>query len=365
MNIKFFYVLFSIILGVCLMATDCDNFELNEDLKQYALDQLKCEENETQECFCPGDTTGKPTGVQFCVKGGGAWETCVCPQQCNSVQEICDGVDNDCDGQTDEGAADSLTWYADRDGDGHGNANEVWLACEAPEGYVESSDDLDDLCYSCFDDCSMPCEQPNPDTETNSDTDVDGDTDSDTDTDIDSDIDGDSDTDTDTDSDTDGDADTDFGTFTVQSQAENPSNTSLIVTAFRIINNTDTEASLSQFKYRYYFTNDGGSLPLIPGSGFNCYEGPCGTPMISLMNPTYPTADMYLELSLGNGTIQPGQSSPLIKYAINHQNWEPFNQENDYSYLYNSRQPTDYTADNPRIVLYRNGGTIVSGEPPQ
>jgi hypothetical protein len=35
--------------------------------------------------------------------------------------ETCDGVDNDCDGEIDEGVSD--TWYADADGDGYGDAD--------------------------------------------------------------------------------------------------------------------------------------------------------------------------------------------------------------------------------------------------
>ena len=38
--------------------------------------------------------------------------------------ETCDGIDNDCDGQKDEGVLD--TFYADDDGDGFGNgANSI------------------------------------------------------------------------------------------------------------------------------------------------------------------------------------------------------------------------------------------------
>jgi hypothetical protein len=36
------------------------------------------------------------------------------------VEEICDDVDNNCNGETDEGVVN--TYYADSDGDGHGNA---------------------------------------------------------------------------------------------------------------------------------------------------------------------------------------------------------------------------------------------------
>ena len=60
--------------------------------------------------------------------------------------EICDGIDNDCDGNTDEdNASDALTWYLDADGDGHGGSNLATQACSQPGGYVSSSDDCNDL----------------------------------------------------------------------------------------------------------------------------------------------------------------------------------------------------------------------------
>jgi hypothetical protein len=59
--------------------------------------------------------------------------------------EYCDTVDNDCDGATDENnAVDVLTWYRDRDGDGHGRSDETFIACSDPGGYVTSYDDCDD-----------------------------------------------------------------------------------------------------------------------------------------------------------------------------------------------------------------------------
>ena len=57
--------------------------------------------------------------------------------------ETCDGIDNDCDGEMDEGVL--LTFYADEDEDGYGNPDQSQDACEVPEGMVENSDDCNDL----------------------------------------------------------------------------------------------------------------------------------------------------------------------------------------------------------------------------
>jgi hypothetical protein len=60
--------------------------------------------------------------------------------------EICDGFDNDCNGQTDEGLQ-LYTYYADQDGDGYGDGENTLITCqdEAPQGYVTNTLDCIDL----------------------------------------------------------------------------------------------------------------------------------------------------------------------------------------------------------------------------
>ena len=56
--------------------------------------------------------------------------------------ETCNNVDEDCDGQTDEGAL--LSFYFDNDGDGFGGAGNPFFACSAPKGFYPDKSDCND-----------------------------------------------------------------------------------------------------------------------------------------------------------------------------------------------------------------------------
>lgn len=66
----------------------------------------------------------------------------------SNATEICDGVDNDCDTQIDEGV--SNTYFADLDGDTFGDPLSTTLACVAPVGYVSDNTDCDDADASVY-----------------------------------------------------------------------------------------------------------------------------------------------------------------------------------------------------------------------
>ena len=78
--------------------------------------------------------------------------------------EVCDGLDNDCEGSVDVG---EFTWYLDTDGDGYGSPNQSQQTfdCDVDEGWVGLGGDCDEaqvlinpgrpeLCNGVDDDCS-------------------------------------------------------------------------------------------------------------------------------------------------------------------------------------------------------------------
>jgi large repetitive protein len=60
--------------------------------------------------------------------------------------EICDGLDNDCNGQIDDNVSTFNTFYADTDADGFGDPDNTTTAigCIPPNGYVNNQLDCDD-----------------------------------------------------------------------------------------------------------------------------------------------------------------------------------------------------------------------------
>ncbi|MCB9693322.1 MAG: putative metal-binding motif-containing protein [Alphaproteobacteria bacterium] len=100
------------------------------------------------------------------------------------ADEACNTVDDDCDGQIDEGVL--LTFFADLDGDGHGDpAGPTTEACSVPPGHADVDDDCDDttdtvfpgapeLCNGTSDDCDAQVDEGLPTTTWYVDADGDG-----------------------------------------------------------------------------------------------------------------------------------------------------------------------------------------------
>ena len=88
------------------------------------------------------------------LNDGAGWERVVYARDASAVvcdvqpgaptPETCNGVDDDCDGLTDEpDAVDAPTWYLDADGDGFGGDQTV-RACAMPAGYANANLDCND-----------------------------------------------------------------------------------------------------------------------------------------------------------------------------------------------------------------------------
>lgn len=63
---------------------------------------------------------------------------------CVATTEVCNGVDDDCDGFVDNFPSDGVLGFRDEDADGSGNGQFPWRTCELPAGYALDGDDCDD-----------------------------------------------------------------------------------------------------------------------------------------------------------------------------------------------------------------------------
>ncbi len=73
--------------------------------------------------------------------------------------ELCDELDNDCDGETDEDV--TTTWYEDRDGDGYGADDAPTQACALPTGYAANGGDCNDADTAFHPSATEVCDDPN------------------------------------------------------------------------------------------------------------------------------------------------------------------------------------------------------------
>ena len=89
------------------------------------------------------------------------------------ADELCDGIDNDCDRGVDEpGAVDGTPYYLDQDGDGYGAPEVATTGCSELSGYLADNTDCDDsdpninpraseYCNNQDDDCDGDVDEDN------------------------------------------------------------------------------------------------------------------------------------------------------------------------------------------------------------
>lgn len=96
----------------------------------------------SQSCFTfssgtPGEGPCRE-GTQQCIEG--TFGECV--NEVGPSDETCNGNDDDCDGEVDEGVLN--TYYRDDDGDGFGRDDDTEMGCSAPNNYAAQSGDCND-----------------------------------------------------------------------------------------------------------------------------------------------------------------------------------------------------------------------------
>jgi len=123
--------------GICDSDDACPGFDDAADADNDAVPDA-CDN-------CPMDSNRS----QFDEDGDGYGLACDCRDTDASVfevsVEVCDGLDNDCNGQVDDVDTMKLPrWYQDHDGDGFGEATRFVDACDAPALHAAQGGDCDD-----------------------------------------------------------------------------------------------------------------------------------------------------------------------------------------------------------------------------
>jgi hypothetical protein len=150
-------------VGYVKDATDCDDANLN--IKPGAMEVCDKVDNDcdgeideddafgasTWYMDSDGDTFGDhDVHITACWQPGGyVADDTDCDDNHDNMNtntaEVCDGLDNDCDGFIDEDDAfGASTWYMDSDGDTFGTPLKSTKACWQPAGYVANNTDCDD-----------------------------------------------------------------------------------------------------------------------------------------------------------------------------------------------------------------------------
>ena len=165
--------------------TDCNdgNSSISPDAQEIPADGVDGNCNNIELCYqdADGDTFGTLSGTTVvsedlvCTDLGEAVNQDDCDDLSTSIKpsalELCNGIDDDCDGSVDEGTgvdapADAPMWYVDADLDGYGGIDISLQQCDQPSGFVADALDCQDLDSTispnatevCFDGLDNDCD---------------------------------------------------------------------------------------------------------------------------------------------------------------------------------------------------------------
>jgi hypothetical protein len=145
--------------GYVANATDCDDTRgsvspAGAEVCDASMRDEDCDGTNNEGCTCTDGASracggGSPirgvcrAGTQLCA--GGTWGTCSGNIDPGTVTEICNGLDDDCDGMTDESLL-ATSCYLDADSDGYGSGSVITTLCRdsarmsvgfCPSGYTD------------------------------------------------------------------------------------------------------------------------------------------------------------------------------------------------------------------------------------
>jgi hypothetical protein len=128
----------------CSVTVVCDNLNISGNLNiNNNKPNGQCNSVAEVQTVCTNGEDADGDGFSVCDGDCDDNNSAVYP----NAPEICDGVDNDCNGLTDDADPNITgqnTYYADSDGDGFGDPGVTQLSCDPPNGFVTDNTDCDD-----------------------------------------------------------------------------------------------------------------------------------------------------------------------------------------------------------------------------
>ncbi|MEM6959765.1 MAG: putative metal-binding motif-containing protein, partial [Myxococcota bacterium] len=151
--------------GEVLPSTEvCDDGGLDEDCDGTANEGCACSAG--QRCGPSAEVGECRFGTAVCTPEG---TLASCEGAVSPALDMCDGLDNDCDGTADNDESFFITFFRDQDGDGAGDEDVSMRACDPPDGFVRNTRDCDDDDRANFETNAEACDRQDNDCDGRSD----------------------------------------------------------------------------------------------------------------------------------------------------------------------------------------------------